>query len=280
MSFGKYLGELNDESIGRGDPKYIVSIDDTSLKRQTLLCSDNGGNKEGNVRKYLYQFITAGLKPTIYFIPCPKYTFISDVGRRRENKEFDVNINTENEFILWLKKYEKQQLLEIALHGYEHLNNKVPGYYSFEFDGLNEGEMEYKLSEGWSALKKSFAINGFKPPAWSVGNLSDNRKDFIRALQSFGKFKYASLSSPNNGLNYNKKTVSHCHLSNYSDLINVPQNVSILWEWEKIRRVVDIIVKKRGIVNLQLHSQECSIFFSDGLSTENCKKVFKIERIP
>ena len=141
LSFSKYLRELNDESIGRGDPKYIVSIDDTSLKRQTLLCSDNGGNKEGNVRKYLYQFITAGLKPTIYFIPRPKYTFISDVGRRRENKEFDVNINTENEFILWLKKYEKQQLLEIALHGYEHLNNKVPGYYSFEFDGLNEGEI-------------------------------------------------------------------------------------------------------------------------------------------
>ena len=74
MSFGKYL-KLNDESIDRGDPKYIVSIDDTSLKRQTLLCSDNCGNKEGNVRNACIVYYTDLNRQFILFLILSMHLF-------------------------------------------------------------------------------------------------------------------------------------------------------------------------------------------------------------
>ena len=82
-----------------------------------------------------------------------------------------------------------------------------------------------------------------------------------------------SLSSPLSGLNWDKKRVSNIYPQYYDNLLNLPQNISILWDMEKIRQTIDKIVEFNGMITLMGHYKKDS---DDGITKENLIKISEI----
>ena len=195
----QYLDEISLEKHKDGISSFVLSIDDTSMKQAGMLTSDNGGDVRGSVRAFLCQIAKEDLLPTLYFVPSPRYVYLSDVKRVLPNDRYDISKLIGHEFVEWLLKQQNDQKLEIAVHGLHHINESLIGYHSFEFDGIPKEEMKRRLINGHSKMSEIFDVHGFKPPAWSIGNLRSTEKQFIDVLNRVKKYNYVSLSLPQMG---------------------------------------------------------------------------------
>ena len=225
-----------------------------------------------NYKKLKDELINYGYKPTLYYVPMPEYCYVSD-SPMSHYLDFTVShIHKKPQLLNYLLNHENNQHIEIAQHGLTHHNKKNYKYHSFEFDGINQSEILEKLKVGKKLLSDIFHISGFKPPAWSVGKLYDKSVEFSDSLQKM-HYDYVSLSSPTNGLNYSSHCVSHIHKSKISEMINVPQNISVLWDKEYIKDVIREISHKNGIINVQIHFQEADKYLQDGLNEKIVDKL-------
>lgn len=270
--YGTYLEEIRNDKNLDTDKNLVLSIDDISLKTNTLLTKDSGGEYPSKLYRYLDDLINYGYKPTLYYVPMPEYCYVSD-SPMSHYLDFTVShIHKKPQLLNYLLHHENNQHIEIAQHGLTHHNKKNYKYHSFEFDGINQSEILEKLKVGKKLLSDIFHISGFKPPAWSVGKLYDKSVEFSDSLQQM-HYDYVSLSSPTNGLNYSSHCVSHIHKSKISEMINVPQNISVLWDKEYIKDVIREISHKNGIINVQIHFQEADKYLQDGLNEKIVDKL-------
>ena len=97
----------------------------------------------------------------------------------------------------------------------------------------------------------------------------------LNVLKEFN-FEYVCLSSPSNGLNYREKRTSYLYPENINGLFNIPQNISILWNLQTIYKIIDLIVLKRGIINIQLHYTPRNKYIMDGLCDDVIEKLERI----
>jgi hypothetical protein len=275
MTAESFIGELYAENTRDSNPSLIVSIDDISFKKKSLICSENGGSVDSYLIKSLNELLVWGIRPTLYFIPSPIFAYQSDAFLKTRH-DYSVSSEEFSDTLSFYKGIESKGLIEICQHGLTHFNQKLNGYHSFEYDFLSGDEIKENIARGFYLMKDKFHISGFKPPAWSIGQLSGTEDIFLDSINSLDFFRYVSLSSPNNGLNYSKKTVSHCFLTSVFGMVNVPQNVSILWPLDFSYRVIDLIVEKGGCVNIQMHFQESTKYLQDGFSGENLSKLMRI----
>jgi hypothetical protein len=259
-------------------PIFLLSYDDTSMMKKSETTLDYGGNFNGELNKLFFEFIDnyPYLKHTLFFVPNPVFIKEGLTSKTIEKDIYNIdNFSKENEFISKLIKFESEKIIEIALHGYNHVNTKINDYYSaFEFEFLTKEEAKVKIDKGLDSLKKYFKIFGFKPPAWGMGQLSGTYY-LTKVLKEYN-VDYVCLSSPTNGLNYEKKKVSYIYPEIIDNLFNIPQNISILWDLEYIYKIIDLIVQKKGIINIQLHYTLSHIYLKDGICYDNINKLSKI----
>ncbi len=269
-----YLQELSCEPVRGCLPKPIL------LLHYDDICLMDGpefydyGAKPGGIWDLFISFSKAypKLKHTLFFIPNPIFTETGLTSNTISDEPFNVaKANPDH----WLLKALQHESMEVALHGYHHVQTVYPDFYApFEFDFLSVESCEERIKQGLEGLSRFFKMDGFKPPAWSMGQLL-GRQQLVEALKKYS-FEYVCLSSPSNGLNYASRQVSHVYPCIYDGLFNVPQNISILWELEIIKKVIDVLLEKRGIINIQLHFTETRDALLDGICKRNLEKLAKV----
>lgn len=204
-----------------------------------------------------------------FFIPRPAFLGKGLTSELNTRREFFVTAKSRvHPLIVRLRDWAQQGHCEIALHGYHHHQIDCLEYCtSQEFEFLSEAKALRRLRKGYQLLSEAcgFEISGFKPPAWGVGHRSGF--GIVKALQAFSKFDYVSLSSPTNGLNLRGQTVSHLWPTRQDGLLNLPQNVSVFWPEAYWKRIIETIVRKGGIINIQTHFADWGPESSDGLNT-------------
>lgn len=250
---------------------FIISYDDISFMNGEYGTRNYGGNINDQFMKEFDQFNTSNqdLKTTLFFVPSPLYIKASDFGSTLKKEYFSISHNEHHPLIEKLTS----PLFEVALHGYHHVRSRPLDYFSaFEFDFVTPEKAEQLLLLGKEKLSKHFEIKGFKPPAWSTGHLNSSFS-LVKALAKV-EFDYVCLSSPSNGLNWDTKRCSHLYptIINKS-LFSIPQNLSILWSLEQLKEASDIILSKKGILNIQLHFVESFKYLKDGIDEFNLNKL-------
>lgn len=257
----------------------LISFDDTSLLDGSRGTCDTGGNPDGETWRLFRAFADEHpqLRHTLYFVPNPRYRLVPDVSDMLPDGVFSVAHHGEGHpLVAALQEMERRGTVEVALHGYEHVRGWPLDYYAaYEFDFIDAARAARLVARGCEELGRFFDIRGFKPPAWSAGQL---RGDCYLAdvVAESGLFRYASLSSPSNGLNYARHACSHIHPGRRGSCVLIPQNLSILWDEDFLRDMVDLICERRGIINIQLHFCPASGLIRDGLCDDNLRKLARI----
>lgn len=273
LAFDEYINELKDEPFVSKASKFILSIDDLSPLGIDSNEADLGGISGSQVSMALQILIESEIRPTIYYIPNASFkksselisTFSRPIDRELDNKYIDYN---------------KRNLIELSQHGFSHARHTLRGTSrSMEFEWQSTTAINSKINLGYLAmLGQNCEPFGFKPPAWSIGQL--NQKFNLLSSYSLRNYQYLSMSSPTNGLNYQSKSVSHIHLSQVKttdyEYFNVPQNLSILYSYDQARRIIDLIAERGGIINLQTHATMDKSLTADGLSHDELNKILKI----
>lgn len=281
FSIPLFLDELRNEPAETrySASPFIISFDDTSLLDGNGCVCDAGGNPEGTTWQLFRDFVREHpyLRHTVYFVPNPRYRTMPAISDILPDGAYSVaNRGKKHPLVSALKAFERSGQVEIALHGYEHVRAYPRDYYSaYEFDFISPEKAATLIEKGYTELASFFSISGFKPPAWSVGQLQGECY-LTEIVAKSCRFAYASLASPSNGLNYSAKTHSHIHCGNENGLMLVPQNLSILWDEKTLRQMIDIICERSGIINIQLHFCQATPWLLDGLNTNNLLKLARI----
>lgn len=274
-----FENEQKKQIIWPNDIKAVFNLqfDDFCAKSKENSFYDYGGkfNKGINVlfEDFLNQY--SFLKITLFVIPSANFKNWQGIfyGKHKDENKFNLSNPQFYNLIRWLKKKEDQ--IEIACHGYNHFQNKIKYFLGpAEFEFLNEKESEARIEKSLEIFNKvGIYPNGFRPPCWGVGHNSNF--GLISALKKLS-FTYISLSSLLSGLNWDEKRVSNIYPQYYQGLLNIPQNISILWDIEKIKKTIDKIIEFNGIIILMGHYNEQNNWMSDGIGKENLEKIGEI----
>lgn len=272
------IEELNCEQKKRPYPIFCVSIDDYFLTYSNYLTHDYGIKKSNGVTDILLEYIENNewFKPTIFAIAKPTQIYdgrnVFAILRKLFLKPNSFNPNTESLLVL-----QKNNSIDIAIHGYNHNSNLNLGYLPFcEFLLISKLERINRINKAklfFNSLNIKFS--GFKPPAWLYSKIS-NSTELSSIVNEFQGFKYLCLSTPNNGLNQHKFFVSHINTTSLNEYThNIPQNINLCWPIDRIISIMSQIVCKNGIVHVQLHYCPDNVL-EDGISPKNLEKIKQI----
>lgn len=215
------------------------------------------------------------LKTTLFIVPNANFKNQEGIVYGWEKDENQYNLSNkeyQEGLINWLKNNDEQ--IEISCHGLNHFQNNIKYFLpEAEFEFQKEEQVILTIKKALSIFSKiGFEPKGFRPPAWGIGYNSDF--GLIKALGNFN-FSYVSLSSIFSGLNWDKKRVSNIYPQYFDNLLNMPQNISILWPLEKIKQTIDKIIDYNGLITLMGHYKKQEKY-CDGLTKEKIEKIEKI----
>jgi hypothetical protein len=149
----KYYEEIiNEPKKKSNQTNFLLSLDDASLKRKSLITSDNGGDYPSYLSNSLNNILDFGYRPTIFFVPSPSYCYLADSSATFRYDKYAVKNNYDSPALARFLELEKLGLLEVALHGYTHHNPNLSGFHSFEFDGLSRDLIKKRIYEGIKEL--------------------------------------------------------------------------------------------------------------------------------
>ena len=215
------------------------------------------------------------LKVTLFAIPNARFQNREGLfyGVEKSETKFDLSQPQFSNLVSWING--KSNQVEIACHGYQHVQQKTKLFLApaeFEFD--TEKEAQDKIEKALSIFQKiKIPIHGFRAPMWGIGY---NRYfEFLQALQKF-RFAYVALSSPLSGLNWDKKRVSNIYPSVYEGFLNIPQNISLSWDIERIKKNIDRIIEYRGVITVMGHYNKQYDWMNDGIGEESIEKINRI----
>ena len=271
LNFLDFKKEIINEKDNKNNvPKLIFAIDDLCSLGSNIWEADFGGKENSDVVKSIKYLVNKEYKITAFAIPCPFFKETSELISSYQIRNFE---KLPNIFIEWHKK----GIIEIAQHGYKHIRLGFRGFSrSMEFEWKNHQEIFKEIEEGYEIMNENYGlIKGFKSPAWSIGQLN-GKNELLKVCLNEEKFKYVCLSSPTNGLNYEKQNYSHINLSSplkNKNIKNIPQNISILSPLNQSKELIKIICDKGGIVSIQTHASTDKNIVSDGLSKEDMYKI-------
>lgn len=274
ITFDEYKNEIINEPSNDLKPKIIFAVDDLSSLGSIKNEIDMGGKVEGEIIKAYKLLITEGLKITSYVIPKPCFKKSSELLSSYINRD---SFPLQNDFVDWNKK----GFIEIAQHGLKHMRLDGNNFCrSMEFEWKKKGKISEEIIQGYKYLSQQFeGISTFKPPAWSVGQLN-SRYSLVKSLLELNYFKYVSLSSPTNGVNYKNHILSHIHPSTIKigtkEIRNIPQNISVLTPIKQSKELIKIICDKGGIISIQTHACLDSNIIADGLSLQHCNVALEL----
>ncbi len=261
---------------------FNLQFDDFSVKHKGNSEYDYGGNPDSKIcREFKNLFVKYPyLKTTIFTIPNPKFVLNNMFNHKSHNEDkYKITNKNYTGWLSWVKSREFTKNNEIAIHGLYHCQHEIKNVWPFlEFEFKNESECENALKKSKKLFDEvGIKISGFKPPAWGIGVNSDY--SLIKVLKKECKnknFKYCCLSSPVSGLNWEKKKVSNFFPAYYEGILNIPQNINMLWPLEKIKEIIDFSASINGVIIPQLHFIEEGNWMDDGIGENSLKKLDSI----
>jgi hypothetical protein len=270
FSFEQFYDSLKNEIDNQNPPCLCLSWDDLCLPVSSV--PFDYGQCEGKNSAW-NQFLNFTLKNSdltqfIFYIPKPTFTYFSDFS----------SLFTSNNFKDCCKFIEKRknEIHEISssiifcIHGFNH-NRKYPidinSSMEFEFKTTKEVSEIFNKNKDLFNLPKH--LTHFKPPAWSLGQLDNNFGALSAILKMSDKIGYIHIVSPSTSQLEPLSGLSKIHLNHINEMISIPQNINILWPKDNIKKVIDIIVSKGGIVNPQSHFIKDCRYIDDGISEKN-----------
>ena len=271
ISHSDYINEILLEEDCKNEPSLLIAIDDLSSLGFNNGEIDMGGKNNGEILNNFKYLLNMDLKITAFTIPKPCFKKNSEKISSYIDRDY---IKLQEQFIYWAKL----GMIEIAQHGYKHIRNDNKSFSrSMEFEWQENIKITDDIIKGYKLLKSNdIKINGFKPPAWSIGQL-DGKFKALDSILNLNFYDYVALSSPTNGLNYITKSVSHIHPTNLKGKTsltrNIPQNISILSPINKSKELIKLICEKGGIVSIQSHACMNKNIIADGLSNEHCERI-------
>tara|TARA_Y100001968_G_scaffold216649_1_gene199395 strand:+ start:9393 stop:10370 length:978 start_codon:yes stop_codon:yes gene_type:complete len=274
IDFKEYFNEIESETGLGNEPRIILSIDDLSSLGSKQNEIDMGGKVNGKIIESFNYMINNDIKITAYTIPKPCFQKCSENISSYIDRDFE---SLQNIFLEW----SKNNIIEIAQHGYKHIRKDIRSIArSMEFEWKDSNSISKDIKAGYELLKgNDIRICGFKPSAWSIGQF-DGKYELMKSIEKFDQFKYFSLSSPTNGLNYTSHKTSHIHpfIIKRGDrtIKNIPQNISILTPYKQNKELIKLICDKGGIVSIQSHAIVDSEIISDGIKIQECEKIIEL----
>lgn len=271
---------------------FNLNFDDYSAKSLKNSRYDYGGSVGEGVNKILTDLLDQHpeLKTTLFVVPNARFLNQGGIfyGRVKDDR-YSLDRPECTPLAEWFHIHSPQ--IEVATHGYDHLNPKTGLFLApAEFELMsNTAEIHCRLYGSWEIFKNiGIEPKGFRPPMWGIGHNSNLA--LLRQLVE-EDFTYVSCSSPLSGLNWDKKRVSNIypeyfitplHLTDAfgytrneseSRLLNLPQNVSLIWPLEKILSTIDRIAEMGGLVSLMGHANAEDAWMEDGLGPRNIAKI-------
>jgi len=176
------------------------------------------------------------------------------------------------DWVAWLRRLVGSGRVEVADHGYTHLNTVVgPKPSPAEFANLSVREIQAALEQAKEIFASiGITVVGVRPPAWGVG------KDLaiVKAVKDSG-FLYGALSAVGHGLNAGMKRVSDVFPAWYEGLLNLPQNLTLEEPEPVAYRVIDRTVSMGGMIGLKAH-YSTSLSIRAGLHPKNLQRLRRI----
>jgi uncharacterized protein DUF2334 len=233
---------------------------------------DFGGDHAGKINS-LTDRLLAGhldLKITLFAIPDADFKNWRGIYYRRQKGNFKLSEN--KELVHWLVA---RQRIEVACHGYDHLNPRTkPFLGAAEFEFLSTEDSLRRIEDALDIFRQAgINVSGFRPPAWGIG--FNSGFGLLGALKK-SNFSYVSLSSPLSGLNWDAKRVSNVYPTNYEGLLNIPQNVPLGLPLGKIYFLIDRIISYGGLISLMGHYNEEDHWMQDGIGEKNIEKIERV----
>jgi len=275
----EYLCELRNERHHKHNihikPSLIISVDDLCSLGRNAGEADMGGRQSDEVFTALSFLHDKGLKLALYLIPYPAF---------KSNPELlSSHSKVASPFIPdHLLELSNSSRVQILQHGFRHMRLGVRGRNrSMEYEWQSSYDIDRNICSGYiHLLTQGIVAKGFKPPAWSVGQL-DGSYEMLKSRRLYD-FDTVSLSSPANGLNYSNHAVSHIYPqylfepATTRSVVNLPQNLSLLWDLEYSKKVIKLISERRGLLSLQTHASVDSKIISDGLCHVDMEKLLRL----
>ena len=255
LDFADYIQELSREKTLNKRPQFLVSIDDISMVPQGIMNFDRGKTKNGILEKILKMTHKWGwFRPIFFIVP-----YNSEVLNGRNifysrNITRSINHPSNHYRIEMIRDAVSKNLISVGMHGLHHNQRNIIGYHpyaEFEFSTLEE-DLTKLLLMAESFENAGLNSNLFKPPAFGIGAFKS--KDLLSVINKIESVEYVFLSTPNNGMNMRRYAVSHVNDTYFDSLINVPQNINLLWTHEVIEKVITEICKVNGCIHPQFHA--------------------------
>ena len=255
LNFADYIQELSREKTLNNRTQFLVSIDDISMVSQDFMNFDRGKTQNGvleQILKMTHKWVW--FRPILFIVP-----YNSEVLNGRNifysrNITRSINHQSNHYRIEMIRDAVSKNLISVGMHGLHHNQRNIIGYHpyaEFEFSTLEEDLSKLRLME--DAFKNAdLNSNIFKPPAFGIGSFKS--KDILSVIRKIESVKYICLSTPNNGMNMRTYAVSHVNDTYFDSLINVPQNINLLWPYEVIEKVITEICKVNGCIHPQFHA--------------------------
>jgi len=254
-----------------------LQFDDFCTQSKKNSRYDYGGNPHQGVVPLFTRFLEAheAIKTTLFFVPWGSFNNSKGIfiGERKNKEVYAINNPSHKNLVDWIHTHNDR--VEIACHGFNHIQTHKKHFLtSAEFEFSSSQEAEEKISQGLRMFEEvEIPIFGFRPPMWGIGYNAGF--GLINALKKL-PFSYIAGSSPLSGLNWDRKRVSNIYPQYYEGILNIPQNISLAWNIEKIKDAIDAVISYGGIITLMGHFNEQDNWMEDGIGEKNLEKIDKI----
>ncbi len=228
---------------------FNLNFDDLCPLYNEACSVDFGGDPDRGINLALERLFQEfpEVKLTHFVIPNADTRFFS----KKLRGGFQPALSTvgNGKWVSWLKEKVRSGQFEIGMHGYSHFNQKARIKRYAEFAFTSDDQTREFLKKGIDIFDKvQIVVRGFRPPGWDFAD------DFnlIDELKKLG-FHYIAASSAEAGLNYGKRRVSNLLPDMFHNIINMPQNLELDFEYELLCTLLKNLVEKGGLISFKGH---------------------------
>lgn len=215
---------------------------------------DLGGNLKGELIAQ-QNFLLANSKVKITHFVVPQTNFFLPLNHKIHNvvnfetDKYALNNKNNSKWLEYVKDLISDNRVEIGMHGLRQFNNHFrKKHQEFLYDDYNK--IKNKILSAYKIFQNvNIPIYGFRQPGWGI----DKNESLIEVINDLNSFEYIAASSLNAGLNKDQQRVDNYMPSWYKNLLNIPQNLELDTNLEKLFGEIDEIVKNNKLISLKGH---------------------------
>lgn len=193
------------------------------------------------------------------------------INSKNSEGRYDISSQKHGKWLQYYKSLASKYNIEYAMHGLHHWqfeNVAFARHAEFAFKRQSESTVAVLLGRE-ILMNAGIEVCGFRQPAWDI----NSDLSLLGVLKKAG-FRYLAGSSPDAGLNAGTIRTSNYFPTIVGDVLNLPQNVALDWDIERIKQEIDKIVSIKGIISVKGHFVNAGM--PNCLSSANVRKLRRV----